>query len=886
MSIRRKNLQRSRSQGASRLEQTLHQGSAATRSAAAPYSTQLIPYSPWRVILYKRPSGQAVLYNQDENMVEVSRIVSRDFLRPRLQPQLLAHGSNEGSLAIVDRNHNKAVDLQQQQHRAHICPTCLQLVSAHAAGAWESQVGVDADSGAESSTTTDREYFRLLARSMRPHRGPLVLTDAQDETGSEIRIGEPGHTLRQRARALPVAGVELDGAGYDHEVPTLMSPIRDGPRGGTVDDNDERAASDGVAASSFNQGYYERFFSEQKKLGKGLRGSVFSCQHILDGVYLGQYAVKKVAVGNNHQWLKRMLREVKLLESLRHSNVIEYKHSWLEMHRLTNFGPNVPCLFILMEYANGGNLQEYIEPKSLSSSSPLLDAGDDASTTIKQRVLQMRRLSHLGKGVAMSGTNGVDSGSVSGAERRVLNIGQIWSFFSDICSGLAHLHQLQIIHRDLKHMNLLLHWKDLAHRDTSGEVPRILLTDFGECEILSHLEKRDRTGATGTLEFMPPELIEVDDAGRFLDSYSTKSDMWSLGMVLYYLCYSRMPYPNIDDIDILRKAVLGFKHVDFAKTQRPSGAEAIPLEMRRIMQLLLNHDESKRPDVTDIIRYVNEQKSLWHSRRHDESRFELHDSDMASNGGDTPGQMTPQLRGTSGAFKRDVDMAATAMHRPGATPMATNPPGVGSARTMDPAQSLALICSPTSSTRPGRPESSSWAHGAPGGATPMSELIRRHSVGEPSYSSRQSSVDLSQWSTDDSWAEVEDKEMADSIADIANETIASDAITDIAPPPMLAMKREHEITVGGAQPSKRRRLELGFIAEPGFCLKTAILLGKMYVLQGMAPASEQQHVSLQWITALTLVISAADIRSRSLWLSLVLLGANVILICVFMSFNS
>ncbi|KAJ2549779.1 putative serine/threonine-protein kinase iks1, partial [Coemansia sp. RSA 1836] len=339
------------------------------------------------------------------------------------------------------------------------------------------------------------------------------------------------------------------GIGYDHEVPTLVSPITGKPRGDAIsgdEDEDEGAESAGVAASSFNQGYYERFFSEQKKLGKGLRGSVFSCQHILDSVYLGQYAVKKVAVGNNHQWLKRMLREVKLLESLRHPNVIEYKHSWLEMHRLTNFGPNVPCLFILMEYANGGNLQEYIEPKAPSSPS-LLDASD-SNTSIKQRILQMRRQSHQGKGIAMSASNGTDSG-VAGSGRRVLNIDQIWSFFSDICSGLAHLHQLQIIHRDLKHMNLLLHWKDLAHKDTSGEVPRILLTDFGECEILSHLEKRDRTGATGTLEFMPPELIEVDDAGRFLDSYSTKSDMWSLGMVLYYLCYSRMPYPNIDDID-------------------------------------------------------------------------------------------------------------------------------------------------------------------------------------------------------------------------------------------------------------------------------------------------------------------------------------------------
>ncbi|KAJ2737334.1 putative serine/threonine-protein kinase iks1 [Coemansia sp. BCRC 34962] len=555
--------------------------------------------------------------------------------------------------------------------------------------------------------------------------------------------------------------------------PELYRLQADEPRGDIVDDNDERAASDGVAASSFNQGYYERFFSEQKRL-----------------------------VGNNHQWLKRMLREVKLLESLRHSNVIEYKHSWLEMHQLTNFGPNVPCLFILMEYANGGNLQEYIEPKSPSLSSPLLDSGD-ASTTIKQRILQMRRLSRHGKGIAMASTNGADSGGVSGAERRVLNIGQIWSFFSDICSGLAHLHQLQIIHRDLKHMNLLLHWKDLAHRDTSGEVPRILLTDFGECEILSHLEKRDRTGATGTLEFMPPELIEVDDAGRFLDSYSTKSDMWSLGMVLYYLCYSKMPYPNIDDIDVLRKAVLGFKHVDFAKTQRPSGAEAIPLEMRRIMQLLLNHDESKRPDVTDVIRYVNEQKSLWHSRRYDESRFELHDSDMASNSGDTPGQMTPQLRGTSGAFKRDVDMA-----------------------------------------------------------------------------------DLNQWSTDDNWAEVEDKGMADIVADIANEAVTNDANTDIAAPPKSVMKREHESTISGAQPSKRQRLELGFIAEPSFCLKTVILLGKMYILQGVAPASERQRVTLQWITALTLVISAADIRSRSLRLSLVLLGTNVVLVCVYISFSS
>ncbi|KAJ2251624.1 putative serine/threonine-protein kinase iks1, partial [Coemansia sp. RSA 451] len=139
----------------------------------------------------------------------------------------------------------------------------------------------------------------------------------------------------------------------------------------------------------------------------------------------------------------------------------------------------------------------------------------------------MRRKSHESKDQETSGS-GSTNASANGL--RVLTVEQIWSFFSDICEGLAHLHQLHIIHRDLKHMNLLLHWKDPGNKETSGEIPRLMLTDFGECEILSHIEKRDRTGATGTMEFMAPELIEVDITGRYLDSYSTKSDMWSLGM--------------------------------------------------------------------------------------------------------------------------------------------------------------------------------------------------------------------------------------------------------------------------------------------------------------------------------------------------------------------
>ncbi|KAJ1725466.1 putative serine/threonine-protein kinase iks1 [Coemansia erecta] len=489
-----------------------------------------------------------------------------------------------------------------------------------------------------SDTTSDREYFELLARSLRQHPTALALTERNDTD----RISSAQRSLR--LVSIDDEGDVAMGSDYEgSDVSSLVPSIGPGEDEIICDEHgaaiSEDADAGGVSANSFNQGYYERFFREQNKLGKGLRGSVFSCQHILDNVYLGHYAVKKVAVGNNHQWLRRMLREVKLLESLRHQNVVEYKHSWLEMHQLTSFGPKVPCLFILMEYANGGNLQEYMEPKPVS-----INTGD-SSMSLKHKILEQRRKSRAGKGLLSPEKPGPEIPVGPEGGRRALSIEQIWTMFADICNGLAHLHQLQIIHRDLKHMNLLLQWKDPDNRETSGEIPRIMLTDFGECEVLSHLEKRDRTGATGTLEFMAPELLKVDSTGRFLDSYSTKSDMWSLGMMLYYLCYTQLPYSDIDDIDALRRDVLKFRHVDFSQVQRPKPAEEIPLELRRIMQRLLNQDEERRPDINEVVQRVSEHQNLWQSRRRNESRFELHDSDMASNfGGDTPGMQTPPQR--------------------------------------------------------------------------------------------------------------------------------------------------------------------------------------------------------------------------------------------------
>ncbi|KAF9964911.1 putative serine/threonine-protein kinase iks1 [Mortierella alpina] len=394
-----------------------------------------------------------------------------------------------------------------------------------------------------------------------------------------------------------------------------------------------------LSHNALNQGYYGRFFVETKKLGRGYRGSVFLCQHILDGIHLGEYAIKKVAVGDNHDWLVQMLREVHLLERLHHPNIVSYKHAWLENHQLHKFGPEVTCLFILMECANGGNLEEYIERSAADLHTPAegegaTGEGRDQETakpiSVRERLLQTRRQHkqqqqqqhhqhqhqhHLHDPFhkPMSGTLG-GNGTPGGQERvntlpqrHYLSITEIWSFFFDICEGLAHLHRLGIIHRDLKPPNLLLSYSNSQVKGSKGERPRILITDFGECEVLDQAAKRNRTGATGTLEFLAPELLTVDSEGRYTDEFSFKGDMWSLGMVLYYLCYSRLPYSQIEDVDILKDEIREFRSITIPADES-EGGRVIPDELKILIRVLLSTDKAKRPSCEDILTTLSHQR--------------------------------------------------------------------------------------------------------------------------------------------------------------------------------------------------------------------------------------------------------------------------------------
>lgn len=147
----------------------------------------------------------------------------------------------------------------------------------------------------------------------------------------------------------------------------------------------------------------------------------------------------------------------------------------------------------------------------------------------------------------------------------------------ELAVALKYVHEVGVIHRDVKAANVLIH-----------QDGQLQLCDFGVSGILESSVAK-RSTIIGTPNWMPPEMH--DDS--MPDSYGTEIDCWAFGCTAYELATGQPPNVGIDPARL---------HLFLKKAPRLEG-ENYSGVLREFVSYCLEENPAKRPSAGDILKH-------------------------------------------------------------------------------------------------------------------------------------------------------------------------------------------------------------------------------------------------------------------------------------------
>ena len=151
---------------------------------------------------------------------------------------------------------------------------------------------------------------------------------------------------------------------------------------------------------------------------------------------------------------------------------------------------------------------------------------------------------------------------------------KIWQFFIEMCLGLQYLHANRILHRDIKTINMFLAKDD-----------KIKIGDLGVARELNQTAVMAHT-VVGTPYYLSPELCQEKP-------YNYKSDIWSLGCVLYEMCTYRHPFEAQNQGALILKIV----QARFLKIP-----DYYSKGLSTLVDQMLDKEPRNRPNVEQILK--------------------------------------------------------------------------------------------------------------------------------------------------------------------------------------------------------------------------------------------------------------------------------------------